>query len=74
MKRLKYIDYHREGGVITIIITEPDGSKGDKFTANIKDEKTTRMISATLYSKYGIDLNREITIPVKEDNKTFFNS
>lgn len=73
MKRVNYLDYTRKGGVVTITITDEDGSKLDTFKYNRKDKKTEQYVGETIYSKYGINLSPTITIQEAE-TRGFFDS
>ena len=73
MKRVGYLDYARKGGVVTIIITDEDGSKLDTFKYNRKDKKTEQLIGEIINSKYGINLAPTVSVQEAEQ-RGFFDS
>lgn len=73
MKRVNYLDYARKGGVVTIVITDEDGSKLDTFKYNRQDKKTEKYVGEIIFSKYGINLSPTITSGEAE-SRGFFDS
>ena len=62
MSKIRFTDYTRKGGVVTIIITDEDGSKLDTFKYNRRDKRKEKSIAITINEKYNVNLSPEISV------------